>query len=130
VSEPTHLGGNFRVRIGDTELGFAHVGPLTVRGEVGRQIPDPVVLRRAVSTGAQLWQWHAGSSRGERSRRDVVVELCDDAFQRVVARWVLVGAHPVRWTGPTLDANDREVAMEEIELQYERLEWTPAKREG
>jgi phage tail-like protein len=51
------------------------------------------------------------------------MELYDESFEHVVARWTLVDARPVRWTGPTLDAIGQDLAMEEIELTYERLEW-------
>ena len=57
------------------------------------------------------------------ARRNVVVELLDEHHEQVIARWKLEGAWPTRWTGPTLDASGTDVAMEEIELAYERLDW-------
>lgn len=111
------------MRVGGTDLGFAHVGPLTSRADGDGHRVDAVVLRRAVSGSARLWEWYAASEPDQRGE-DVVIELCDDAGEAVVARWVLVGARPVRWSGPTLDANARDVAMEEIELVAEGLEWS------
>ena len=103
---------------------MAQVGALTSRVDGDRQTVDPIVLRRAVSGSSPLWEWHRAAGRGKQWRRDVVVELCDETCERVVARWVLVGATPVRWTAAALDANAHEVAMEEIELRVERLEWS------
>jgi phage tail-like protein len=125
-----HLGGNFRVHLGETELGFAEVGPLTVRAERNRPVPDAVVLRRAVTGATDLWDWHARAAHTQKLALDVVIELCDATWERIVARWVLVAARPVRWTGPRLDANTQEVAMEEIELVGERLEWRPLRPGG
>ena len=109
--------------VAGAELGLAQVGALTSRLDGDRQT-DPIVLRRAVSGSPRLWEWHRAARHGKEARRDVVVELCDETGERVVARWVLVGATPVRWTAAALDANAHDVAMEEIELTIERLEWS------
>lgn len=77
------------------------------------------------SDARELWRWRAEAMHEENcARRTVVVELLDEHQEQVVARWQLEGAWPTRWTGPTLDASGTEVAMEEIELAYERLDWT------
>ncbi len=109
--------------VGSTEIGFTQVDPLTSRTDGDGRRVDAVVLRRAVSGSARLWDWYS-SSVGERPGEDVVIELCEAADGVVVARWVLVGARPVRWTGPALDANAEDVAMEEIELVAEGIDWS------
>ena len=42
-----------------------------------------------------------------------------------MARYVLRGAHPERWTGPVLDALSGEVALEELVLSAEALDIEP-----
>jgi phage tail-like protein len=38
-----------------------------------------------------------------------------------VTQWNLSGVVPVKWTGPTLDINGNQVAMETLELAYEEM---------
>lgn len=122
--DAAHVGTNFIIRLGDHEVGFAWVGPLnsTLRRAGGEAQLTPLVLRRAVSRSLELWDWHQAAAAGAATR-DVTIELLDASHREVVARWVLRGARPVRWTGPALDASGHEVAMEEIEVAYDRLEW-------
>ena len=35
-----------------------------------------------------------------------------------VAEWVLMGVFPVRWTGPSLDVNGNQMAIETLELAH------------
>jgi hypothetical protein len=41
----------------------------------------------------------------------------------VANSWRLVGALPIRWSGPTFNALAGDVAMEELELTFEDLVW-------
>jgi phage tail-like protein len=38
-----------------------------------------------------------------------------------ITTWNLVGAIPVKWTGPTLDIMSNQIAMETIEIAYEDI---------
>jgi len=44
-----------------------------------------------------------------------------DSEGNEVTQWNLAGVVPVRWTGPTLDINGNQVAMETLELAYEEM---------
>ncbi len=122
-----HLARNFRVRIGDEEIGLAAVAPLSVAAHEGAQRPTVAVLRRGVDGSTALWDWFTASLDRDAPNVDVRVELTDGSRAEVVAHWILRGARPSRWTGPALDALGTEVAMEELEVTYQELEWL---REG
>ncbi len=59
---------------------------------------------------------------GRKDRRRVEIRQLDDDFEPV-SSWVLESAWPCRWAGPLFDANATGIAMEEIELAFERLTW-------
>lgn len=79
-----------------------------------------VTLRRAVTGDRRLYDWAASNNHG---RSEVLVEVLGSRADTCVAVWALLGARPVRWYGPDLDAIAAGVAIEELELSYDRLEW-------
>jgi phage tail-like protein len=105
--------GSFRVVIAGSELGFTAVGPLTSGTDAVN-----VVLRRALTRSAELYDWHR---RGEP--RDVTIQQLDETGGEVLNSWTLVGARPVRWTGPSFDAVGGGLASEELELAFDDLRW-------
>lgn len=106
--------GHFRVVVGERELGFAEVGPLSAGG-----MPATIVLRRALTRSPELFEW---SRRDDR--REVRIEQLDGPGGEIANAWTLVGAHPLRWTGPRFDAIAGGIAFEELELAYEDIRWT------
>lgn len=105
--------GSFRVLIAGAEHGFSEVGPLTSGAE-----PANVVLRRALTYSAELYDWHRSGDP-----RDVTIEQLDAPGGEVLNSWTLVGARPVRWTGPTFDSVGGGLASEELELAFDDLRW-------
>jgi len=53
-------------------------------------------------------------------RRDIVIQLLNENHEPVII-WRAVNAFPVRLSGPVLNANTSEVAIEELELAHEGL---------
>jgi phage tail-like protein len=45
-----------------------------------------------------------------------------DAKGEEVRRWTFDGAYPIKWTGPSLNANENTVAIETLELAHEGME--------
>ena len=122
---------NFVVLIGDREYGFAEVGPLTSatdseaadgRRDHGHRFA-PVVLRRALTIGTELYEWRRAIVAGKKDRRDVTIRQLSAPGGRVVNSWRLVGAWPSRWSGPSFNAQANDIAMEELELTYDDLLW-------
>ena len=130
---------SFVVLIGDREIGFAEVSPLS--SMAGPDIPGagtrqrgyaPVVLRRALTTSTELYDWRRLYVEGEDEARDVTIRQLSAPGGTVVNQWKLVGAWPSRWTGPAFNAMSNEIAFEELEVQFDELVWhgqKPTKKE-
>ncbi len=120
---------SFVVLIGDREFGFAEAGPLTSAtdpdasdGRHGHRFA-PVVLRRALTTGTELYEWRRAIVGGKKDGRDVVIRQLSAPGGSVVNSWRLVGAWPSRWSGPSFNALANEIAFEELELTFDDLLW-------
>ena len=106
--------------------------PSTVRKSQGRTIFEPITLSRGVThdTDFENWAnqvWHLGYGPGNEaslrnSRKDVVIELCNEAGQLVLAYIVRRAWVSDYQALPALDANANEVAIESITLQHEGWE--------
>lgn len=77
-------------------------------------------LKRGVALSDDLWLWHYGFVQGVVTRRDGVVTLLDEQ-QNPVKVWAFKRGLPVRWTGPSLNAAQSQVAVEELEIAHEGL---------
>ncbi len=130
-SEPVGTS-HFRVFIDGVEVAFSFVGGLTSeasetdledekRGAVHRW--RRVVLRRAITQSKGLFRWRQAVVEGREDHREVRIEQYDPAAERLVNAWVLHEAWPCRWSGPAFDAMIAAVAMEEVELCFDRVSW-------
>jgi phage tail-like protein len=119
----------FRVTIGDQEIAFASVGPMTSGTDPasaeGRPVDQyaPIVLRRALTGSSELFDWRRAIVDGKVDRRDVTIAQLSGPGGTVVVTWRLVRAWPARWSGPSFDADGSGVAHEEIELRFDDLVW-------
>ena len=94
-----------------------------VRKVPGSHKVGDVTLKRGIVNSKDLWTWITDVRRYGRSKhRDVVITLRDEAGGDVQS-WTLLGAIPLKYTGPTLAAKGGgDVAMEELVLSAEELE--------
>ena len=92
----------------------------TVRHFPTRATWGNIRLRRGVAVSDDLWRWHDAFVNGHGTRRDGVIQLRNDRHE-VVKEWRFRRGIPVRWTGPTLDAGQSRVAIEELEIAHEGL---------
>ncbi len=122
---------NFSVLIDGVEIGFAAISQLASlsvaepsrgRARLTHRYAN-VVLRRALGGDRRLYAWREAIMAGGRDRRRVEIRPLDEDFSPTRSRWILEGAWPCRWAGPAFDASATEIAMEEIELVFERLIW-------
>jgi len=77
-------------------------------------------FRRGIAISDDLWLWHFGFSQGRVARRDGVVTLLDEQ-QVPVKAWSFTRGLPVKYTGPSLNAMQNQVAIEELEIAHEGL---------
>lgn len=77
-------------------------------------------LRRGAALNDDLWNWHYDFVRGVGTRRDGVIVLQND-LHRPVRVWRFTRGLPAKWTGPSLNASQSQIAIEEIEIAHEGL---------
>ena len=118
----------FRVLIEDAELGFVTISRLSSRDDEHDRRYETVVLRRALTASRDLYTWRRQILDGKDDRRTVTIEQLDAPGARIANVWRLVGARPVRWTGPDFDAMESGIAYEEIELEFDDLVWLDHNR--
>lgn len=128
-AEPLLRVSCFEIQIGDLDLGFAEVGRLT--SETDLESPRDarahrfatVVLKRALTSSTELYDWRRRIAAGKDDRRDVIIRQLSAPGGKVVHAWRLVRAWPCRWSGPAFDAMSNAVAFEELELSFDDLVW-------
>ena len=81
------------------------------------------MLRRALTTSTELYDWRGLIVSGKDDRRDVTVRQLSAPGGETVNSWRLMRAWPCRWSGPAFDAMKHDVACEEVELTFEDLVW-------
>ena len=98
-------------------------------GNNGRQIRlsggmayGQLTLKRGLTKGFDLWQWLHDTQIKPALRAHAEVVLFDAAHQPT-ARFVLERCLPVKLKAPALNAKDGLLAVEELALVYESLEW-------
>jgi hypothetical protein len=119
----------FEVLIGDRNIGFAEVGRLTSETDLAG-LPDrpthrfaTIVLRRALTTSTELYEWRRRIIGGDDDRREVTIRQLSAPGGHIVNAWQLLRAWPCRWSGPAFDAMKNEVACEELELTFDDVVW-------
>jgi hypothetical protein len=119
----------FEVLIGNRELGFSEVGRLTsetdLDGPPDRRVHrfPTVVLRRALTTSTELYDWRRLIVDGKDDRRDVTIRQLSAPGGKIVNSWKLVRAWPCRWSGSGFTALSNDIAYEELELAFDDLVW-------
>src|SRR5262249_13084064 len=99
------------------------------RSNTARKVPnthklDDVTLKRGLVGSIDLFTWLKGVRDGTADPRDITITLMDEARQPV-ATWRLPRAQRKKWVGPPLAAKGGgEVAMEEIHLVHEGIEYS------
>ncbi len=80
-----------------------------------------ITLKHGVSFGEQLWLWHEEFIKGEGTRRNGLIVLANE--QRIPIKiWSFDRGIPVKWSGPSFNATNSEVAVESLEVAHEKLE--------
>jgi phage tail-like protein len=81
-------------------------------------------LKRGMAFFDDLWEWYYGFVEGRGRRRDGIIVLQDDIHMPVKI-WQFTRGLPTKWTGPTLNATQSQVAVEELEIAHEGLKLVP-----
>ncbi len=80
-----------------------------------------LTLKRGMTTGTELWDWHRDAIRGKVTRKTVRLILRDHQGNDV-RRWGFKEAFPIKWVGPDLKAGENSIAFETLELVHHGYE--------
>jgi phage tail-like protein len=95
-------------------------GDFVVQKVPGRMKWNNVTLKRGITTDMDLWKWRALVERGEidKARTHGTVTMFNQEG-KAIAKWDFVRAWPSKLTGPTANATNNEVGIEELEITQE-----------
>ena len=116
---------NFNVVIGGVSYGLCQAGaPASVAyGSRGNVYPN-LVLRRAITLDASLYEWRMNIVHAQADVRTMALQHLDATGSGAAIRtWWIEGAWPARWTGPSFDSMASTLAMEEVEIGITRFDW-------
>ena len=76
-----------------------------------------ITLKRGFTTEKELMKWYQDILQGKitSSTKNVSIILFDSKGNQL-GRWDFTKAYPVKWTGPTLQADKGAIAIEQLEL--------------
>ena len=78
-----------------------------------------IVLSRGMTDKDNLTKW-LEKTKTEPELHDVIIQGLDQT-QKAIRTWTFTEAFPVRWNGPTFDANGGGIATEELEIAHSGL---------
>lgn len=92
----------------------------TVRKVPGLKSQTNLVCKKGSTGHHQFWDWIKSALDGDVQRRDGSVILRDENQQDVM-KWNFSRAWPCKYTGPTFNATNNEIAMESVEFCFEAI---------
>lgn len=130
-SEATVLGGfsevsglNAEVTVAEYRSGNAVVNYVSKVSAINKS--GDVTLKRGVIGADNIYAWLQQVRNGDvTAKRNVEIKLTSEnpSSRAAVVTWKLLGAMPIKWTGPTLTAKGgSDVAIEELVLSVEHIE--------
>jgi phage tail-like protein len=84
-----------------------------------------LVLKKGMVSPAseQLWIWYRNVIAGNVIRMPIFILIqSEDETISPTSIWCAWDAFPVKWSGPTLSGNSREVAIETLEFAHHGIE--------
>jgi phage tail-like protein len=96
----------------------------TVRKVPGMEKYPNLICRRGITGSVELWNWRKevrDGGTGFPPTRDVTIQLLDETHAPVY-KWRLTNAWCTKLTGPSLNAKGNEIAIESMELAYDRID--------
>jgi len=92
----------------------------TVRKVRGLRKLSNITLKRGITGHFGFWQWVLAGVEGDVDRQQGYIALLNEDRVEVM-RWNFKQAWPTKYTGPSLNAKNNEIAMETLELAIEDL---------
>ncbi len=95
-------------------------GEFVIKKVPGRMKWNNITLKRGITDAMDMWRWRKMIEDGEvdAARKNGSIVMYNQAGQEV-ARWDFVNAWPSKLNGPSANANNNEVGIEELEITHE-----------
>ena len=96
---------------------------ITTRKYPGQVKFSNLTLKWGISDDRELYDWHRQWVTGDAAakRKNGSVVLLDRAGQEK-RRWNFFNGWPAKWTGPSLNAEANDIAIETLEIAHEGLQ--------
>ena len=82
-----------------------------------------ITLKRGITDSMDMWQWRKVVEEGNmpEARKNGTITMYNQKGDPI-ARWNFINAWPSKLTGPSANAANNEVAIEELEITHEGYE--------
>jgi phage tail-like protein len=94
---------------------------LTVRKIPGLKTVTNITCKRGATGDVEFWNWIKSGLDGNVDRREGSIIMTDENQQEVM-RWNFSRGWPCKYTGPSFNAANNEIAFETAEICVEELE--------
>jgi len=100
-------------------------GQYVVHKVPGRMTWNNITLKRGITDATDMWKWRKLVEDGdvEKARKNGSIVMYSQNGTEM-ARWDFIRAWPSKLTGPTANAGNNEVGIEELEITHEGYERT------
>lgn len=98
-------------------------GEYVVKKVPGRLIWNNITLKRGITDSMDMWKWRKLVEQGNvnSARKNGTITMYNTQGT-AVAKWNFVNAWPSKITGPSVNAGENGVAIEELEITHEGYE--------
>jgi phage tail-like protein len=95
-------------------------GKFIMKKVPGRMKWNNITLKRGITDTMDMWKWRGQVEEGkvEDARKNGSIVMHDQKGNSI-ARWDFVNAWPSKITGPSANATNNEVGIEELEITHE-----------
>jgi phage tail-like protein len=119
----------FEVRWGSGVLSFQEISGLDTAAppiEYRLRQRGNVTMKKGVFTSdVRFWDWFNQLKMNVANRSPITIRRLDDSASPAMV-WTLTNALPTKVTGPDLDAEGNDVAVETLEIEHEGVTLTKA----
>jgi phage tail-like protein len=95
-------------------------GKLVLKKIPGRMKYNNITLKRGITSSMDMWDWRKlveeGNITSARIHCSIIMHSQDGV---AMARWDLTNAWPSKLTGPSANATNNEIGVEELEIVHE-----------
>lgn len=80
-----------------------------------------VVLQKGITESKFLYEWFSEIENGIINKKDFVISILDNNLKTKIRSWSFSNGYPVKWEISDLDAMDKSLLIEKIELAHEGI---------